>query len=134
MRPFYEKYNLTEITCAELESYYNDEHNDTFNEIEYALPEPEDKNKKIRPDVTPRVLIKKTAVTKCIQEESSDDESQQVLNFQPFCENPEEIRKRQARKYAAKQSNKSNRSKCYSCLPVKTKNKIFSINTFYYIR
>ncbi|XP_026820117.1 activating signal cointegrator 1 complex subunit 2-like [Rhopalosiphum maidis] len=111
MRPFYEKYNLTEITCAELESYYNDEHNDTFNEIEYALPEPKDKNKKIRPDVTPRVLIQKTAVTKCIQEESSDDESQQVLNFQPFCENPEEIRERQARKYAAKQSNKSNRSK-----------------------
>lgn len=122
MRPFYEKYYNTEITCAELDSYYNDEHDDTYDEIEYVKPEPVDENTKRRPDVVPRVLIEKKAVTEFVEEEFSDDEPQQVLNFQPFCENPEEVRERQARRYAAKQYNRSNRSKY---LPVKTKKKHF---------
>jgi len=122
MRPFYEKYHFTEITCAELESYYNDEYDDTYDEVEYVIPEPADENEKRRPDVIPRVLIEKKAVTEFVEEEFSDDEPQQVLNFQPFCENPEEVRERQARRYAAKQSNRSNRSKY---LPVKTKKKHF---------
>ncbi|XP_001944181.1 activating signal cointegrator 1 complex subunit 2 isoform X1 [Acyrthosiphon pisum] len=111
MRPFYEKYNFTEITCAELESYYNDEYDDTYDEVEYVIPEPTDENEKRRPDVIPRVLIEKKAVTEFVEEEFSDDEPQQVLNFQPFCENPEEVRERQARRYAAKQSLRSNRNK-----------------------
>ncbi|XP_025207178.1 activating signal cointegrator 1 complex subunit 2-like [Melanaphis sacchari] len=110
MRPFYEKYNLTEMTSSELKSYYNDE-NETSRELEYALPEPEDENKKRRPDVIPRVLIEKKAITECIQEESSDDESQQLLNFEPFCENPEDVRKQKAKRYALKQSDKFNQSK-----------------------
>ncbi|XP_060841960.1 activating signal cointegrator 1 complex subunit 2-like [Rhopalosiphum padi] len=113
MRPFYEKYNFTEITCAELESYYNDEYDDTYDEVEYVIPEPADENEKRRPDVIPRVLIEKNAKTEFVEEEFSDDEPQQVLNFQPFCENPEEVRERQARRYAAKQSNRSNRSKLH---------------------
>jgi len=111
MRPFYEKYNFTEITCAELESYYNDEYDDTYDEVEYVIPEPADENEKRRPDVVPRVLIEKKAVNEFVEEEFSDDEPQPVLNFQSFCENPEEVRERQARRYAAKQSNRSNRSK-----------------------
>lgn len=111
MRPFYEKYHFTEITCAELESYYNDEYDDTYDEVEYVIPEPADENEKRRPDVVPRVLIEKKVVNEFVEEEFSDDESQPVLNFQPFCENPEEVRERQARRYAAKQSNRSNRSK-----------------------
>ncbi|CAI6353516.1 unnamed protein product [Macrosiphum euphorbiae] len=109
MRPFYEKYYVTEVTCAELDSYYNDEHNDTY-EIEYVRPEPVDENTKRRPDVVPRVLMEKKAITEVIKEESSDDEPQKVSNFQPFCENPEEVRERQARKFAAKQSKKKNRN------------------------
>lgn len=108
MRPFYNKYNLTEVTCAEFESYYN---NDTHDVVEYVKPLPADENEKRRPDVVPRVLIEKKSVTKFVEEEHSDDEPQQVLKFQPFCENPEEVRKRQAVKYAAKQSNKSKQSK-----------------------
>jgi len=131
MRPFYEKYNFTEITCAELESYYNDEYDDTYDEVEYVIPEPTDENEKRRPDVIPRVLIEKKAVTEFVEEEFSDDEPQQVLNFQPFCENPEEVRERQARRYAAKQSNRSNRSKY---LPVKPKKDKYFKNMFIYVR
>lgn len=112
MRPFYEKYHFTEVTCAELESYYDDEYDDTYDEIEYVIPEPLDENEKRRPDVVPRVLIEKKIVNENVEEEpQSDDEPQKPLNFQPFCENPEEVRERQARKYAAKQFNRSNRSK-----------------------
>jgi len=105
MRPFYEKYYVTEVTCAELDSYYNDEHDDTY-ETEYVRPEPVDENTKRRPDVVPRVLMEKKAKTEVVKEESSDDETQKVSNFQQFCENPEEVRERQARKFAAKQSKK----------------------------
>lgn len=112
MRLFYEQYNFTEVTCAELESYYDDEYDDTYDEVEYVIPEPADENEKRRPDVVPRVLTKKKIVIECVEEEFSDDEPQQVLNFQPFCENPEEVRERQARRYASKQLNRSNRSKC----------------------
>jgi len=122
MRPFYEKYYVTEVTCAELDSYYNDEHDDTYDQIEYVRPEPVDENTKRRPDVIPRVLMEKKAITEVVKDESSDDEPQKVSSFQPFCENPEEVRERQARKYAAKQSKKSHRSKY---LPVKTKNETF---------
>jgi len=111
MRPFYEKYTLTEITSAELDSYYNHKYDDVYDETEYVRPEPVDENSKRRPDVVPRVLMKKKAVNKVVVEEFSDDEPQKVTNFQPFCENPEEVRERQARRYAAKQSKKSNRSK-----------------------
>ncbi|KAL4136098.1 hypothetical protein QTP88_007665 [Uroleucon formosanum] len=109
-RPFYEKYYVTEVTCAELDSYYNDEYDDTYDGIEYDRPEPIDENTERRPNVIPRVLMKKTAITEVVKEESSDDEPQKVLNFQPFCENPEEVRERQARKHAAKQSKKSNQN------------------------
>lgn len=110
MRPFYEQYNFTEVTCAELESYYDDEYDDTYDEVEYVIPEPADENEKRRPDVIPRVLTEKKVVVECVEEEFSDNEPQQVLNFQPFCENPEEVRERQARRYASKQLNRSNRS------------------------
>lgn len=110
MRPFYEKYHFTEITCAELESYYDDEYDDTYDEVEYVIPEPVDENEKRRPDVVPRVLVEKKAVTEYIEEEISDEEPQQVVNFQSFCENPEDVRERQARRYAAKQFNRSNRN------------------------
>lgn len=116
MRPFYEKYNFTEVTCAELESYYDDDYDDTYDEVEYVIPEPADENEKRRPDVVPRVLIEKKNITEYIEEEISDDEPQQVINFQPFCENPEDIRERQARRYAAKQSNRSSRSKYLSVI------------------
>lgn len=112
MRPFYEKYNFTEVTCAELESYYDDDYDDTYDEVEYVIPEPTDENEKRRPDVVPRVLIEKKTITEYIEEEISDDEPQ-VVNFQPFCENPEDIRERQARSYAAKQFNRSNRSEYF---------------------
>lgn len=121
-RPFYEKYYVTEITCAELDSYYNDEYDDTYDGIEYDRPEPIDENTERRPNVIPRVLMKKTAITEVVKEESSNDEPPKVLNFQPFCENPEEVRERQARKHATKQSKKSNQSKY---LPVKRKNETF---------
>jgi hypothetical protein len=111
MRPFYEQYNFTEVTCAELESYYDDEYDDTYDEVEYVIPEPADENEKRRPDVVPRVLTEKKVIIECVEEEFSEDEPQQILNFQPFCENPEEVRERQARKYASKQLNRSNRSK-----------------------
>jgi len=117
MRPFYEKYNLTEVTNAELESYYDDEYDDTYDEIEYVIPEPADENEKRRPNVVPRVLLEKNFVTEYIEEFSDDDEqtsSQQMVSFQPFCENPEDVRERQARRYAAKQSNRSNRSEYMS--------------------
>lgn len=111
MRPFYEQYHFTEVTCAELETYYDDEYDDTYDEVEYVIPEPADENEKRRPDVVPRVLMVKKVVTEYVEEDISDDEpQQQVVNFQPFCENPEDVRERQARKYAAKQSNRSNRS------------------------
>lgn len=112
MRPFYEKYNFTEVTCAELESYYDDEYDDTYDEVEYIIPEPADENEKRRPDVIPRVLTEKKVSIKYVEEDISDDEPQPVVNFQPFCENPEDVRERQARRYAAKQSNKTNRSNC----------------------
>lgn len=115
MRPFYEKYNFTEVTCSELESYYDDEYDDTYDEVEYVIPEPVDENEKRRPDVTPRVLVEKKKASEYIEEDSSDDEPPPVVNFQPFCENPEDIRERQARKYAAKQLNRSNRSE-YLCV------------------
>jgi len=118
MRPFYEKYNVTEITSAELESCYNDEYDDLYDQVEYVRPEPVDENTKRRPDVVPRVLMKKKDVNEVVEEEFSDDEPKKVLNFQSFCENPEEVRERQARRYAAKQSKKSNRSKY---LLIKTK-------------
>ncbi|XP_050424873.1 activating signal cointegrator 1 complex subunit 2 isoform X2 [Adelges cooleyi] len=112
MRPFYEQYNFTEVTSAELESYYDDEYDDTYDEVEYIIPEPADENEKRRQDVTPRVLIQKKPLNECIEEYSSDENSQEPkLNFQPFCENPEVVRERQARKYVARQNNKSNRSK-----------------------
>jgi len=112
MRPFYEKYNLTEITSAELESYYDDEYDDTYDEIEYVIPEPADENEKRRPDVVPRILLEKKVVTEYVEEFSDDydDEPQQVVKFQPFCENPEDVRERQAKRYATKQFNRSNRS------------------------
>jgi len=114
MRPFFEKYHFTEVTCAEIESYYDDEYDDTYNEIEYVIPEPADENEKRRPDVVPRVLIEKKVVSDYVEEDiSDDDEPQQVVNFQPFCENPEEIRKRQFMRYAAKQSNRLNRNSMY---------------------
>lgn len=125
MRPFYEKYNFTEVTCAELESYYDDEYDDTYDEVEYVIPEPVDENEKRRPDVVPRVLTEKKVINRDIKEESSDDEPQQVVNFLPFCENPEDVRERQARKYAAKRSIRSNQSKY---LPLK-KNKKTILNT-----
>ncbi|VVC38521.1 Hypothetical protein CINCED_3A008291 [Cinara cedri] len=112
MRSFYEKYNYTEVSCVELETYYEDEYDDTYdNVIEYKLPEQLDENQKRRPDVVPRVLMEK----KTVEEEVSDDEpqSQPVINFTPFCENPEVIRERQARKYAAKQFNRGNRNSKY---------------------
>lgn len=111
MRSFYEKYTVTEITSAELDSYFNNKYDDVYDEIEYVRPEPVDENSKRRPDVVPRVLMEKKAVNKVEVEEFSDDEPQKLPNFQPFCENPEEVRERQARRYAAKQSKKSNRSK-----------------------
>lgn len=111
MRPFYEKYNLTEVTSAELESYYDDEYDDTYDEIEYVIPEPADENEKRRPDVIPRILLQKKITTECVEFSEDDDEPQQVVNFQPFCENPEDIREQQAKRYAAKQFNRSNRSK-----------------------
>lgn len=124
MRPFYEKYHFTEVTCAELESYYDDEYDDTYDEVEYVIPEPVDENEKRRPDVVPRVLAEKKVVTEYIEEEISDEESQQVVNFQPFCENPEDVRERQARRYAAKQSNRSNRNSklLYICVVIIIKN------------
>jgi len=111
MRSFYEKYTITEITSAELDSYFNNKYDDVYDEIEYVRPEPVDENSKRRPDVVPRVLMEKKAVNKVIVEECLDDEPQKVPNFQLFCENPEEVRERQARRNAAKQSKKSNRSK-----------------------
>jgi len=111
MRSFYEKYTVTEITSAELDSYSNNKYDDVYDEIEYVRPEPLDENSKRRPDVVPRVLMGKKAVNKVEVEEFSDDEPQKVPNFQQFCENPEEVREREARRYAAKQSKKSNRSK-----------------------
>lgn len=124
MRPFYEKYHFTEVTCAELESYYDDEYDDTYDEVEYVIPEPVDENEKRRPDVVPKVLAEKKVVTEYIEEEISDEESQQVVNFQPFCENPEDVRERQARRYAAKQSNRSNRNSklLYICVVIIIKN------------
>lgn len=111
MRPFYEKYHFTEVTCAELESYYDDEYDDTYDEVEYVIPEPADENAKRRPDVVPRVLAENKVFTKFEEEEEevSDEEPQQVVNFQPFCENPEAVRERQAQRYATKQLNRSNR-------------------------
>lgn len=112
MRPIYEKYNFTEVTCAELESYYDDEYDDTYDEVEYVKPEPVDENEKRRPDVIPRVLTEKKVFTECEEEDISDSEPppQPLGDFQPFCENPEVVRARQARIYAAKRSNKTNQS------------------------
>jgi len=127
MRSFYEKYNFTEITCAELESYHDDEYDDTYDGVEFVKPEPANENENRRPDVVvPRFLIEKKTVTELVEEDSSDDEPQLVLieapYEAPFCENPEEVRERQARKYAAMQSNRSKKSKY---LPVKTKKHCF---------
>ncbi|XP_050522680.1 activating signal cointegrator 1 complex subunit 2 isoform X2 [Daktulosphaira vitifoliae] len=112
MRPFYEQYNFTEVTSAELESYYDDEYDDTYDEVEYIIPEPLDENEKRRPNVIPRVLLEKKTL-ECFEEYLSDDNQQEqpILNFQPFCENPEDLRERQARKYDAKQNNRANRNK-----------------------
>lgn len=109
MRSFYEKYNCTEVTCAELSTYYDDEYDDTYDGVEYVIPEPLDENEKRRPNVVPRVLMEKKTVEE--EEELSNDEEtpQPVVNFQPFCENPEVVRERQAKKYAAK-LNRSNKS------------------------
>lgn len=112
MRSFYDRFNYTEVTCAELETYYDDEYDDTYDSIDFMVPEPLDENDKRRPDVVPRVLTEK----KTVKKETFDDDvlpSHPVVNFQPFCENPEVVRERQARKYAAKQFNRGNQSSKY---------------------
>lgn len=113
MRTFYDQFNYTEVTCAELDPNYNDEYDDSYDTFEFCLRDSLDENEKRRPDVVPRVLTKKNTVKKEISDDDDELPSQPVVNFQPFCENPEVVRERQARKYAAKQFNRGNQNSKY---------------------